>query len=887
MVDVHDEKTFAEQYELNADEYIDVDVVSLPFTVRVQKRLDGIRINNLCELLNTKPEALLNLPGFGLNCFNQIDSYIRELKKNDSSHFSINTLENKSLKSGKKWGKYVEHIKNGDFSFADIDDLNDLERHDFFRIKEAYSVLGEDLVRSCLDNPGTECELLSCFSEYINRCTILSQIKDAMNDIPDDRKHRKCINFITAFSLDENDRDALLSFYESSETELYMINAELISESSYLLVLKFFRWCSFNLLNQVKELFEKKIYKDDRIHFILDARAKKCTLEEVGQSENITRERVRQLENKARHSFEIIQKKLNIVQKIFADNNGEVIITHDDVVKFCGPIGNQVFYLLKNVESESFYYDSQLDVIVVGDQEYARKIALFLDDHPQVSKQDDFKHIISCAIEESLPGKFIQSYIETNYKLTGNVYHKTRLTLASVYEDILIRYFPNGVHIYDEAEISKIRSAIWKDYGDIGLPENDRAITARISSIGMLSGRGIYKPKNKDKTYISNALAEKLHIYIHEDGNEVVMMNTLYYLYRDELSAEGVDNKYFLQGILKELFGDELVFRRDYVSKNKEFHSIYSSIISFIKESKSPVSKKEIKDAFPGITDIVINMAIDDEEILNFFGEYLHASRLVFRENEVERLKRIVDRVTDNDREHHIKEVFEIVTFEQSELLSRNFAKFPFCLQSILEYLFTSQYQFSRPYLARKGIVMGRAAERLHEYIYSEETVSISDISAFSRDNHYQIQSLLDYANSCNDKYLMVDNDTLKMIDELDIDKTFSEELERILLNEVVNTMPIRSLQCWGELPKVNVPWTDWLLYSILNKWSKVFDVGPSNSQLRQAVPLIAPKGKLDIRPFVNLSVYDNMRLADDLNNIDDLLEDIIGNEILEGNDEL
>lgn len=85
----------------------------------------------------------------------------------------------------------------------------------------------------------------------------------------------------------------------------------------------------------------------------------------------------------------------------------------------------------------------------------------------------------------------------------------------------------------------------------------------------------------------------------------------------------------------------------------------------------------------------------------------------------------------------------------------------------------------------------------------------------------------------------------------------------------------------------MNVPWTDWLLYSILNKWSKVFDVGPSNSQLRQAVPLIAPKGKLDIRPFVNLSVYDNMRLADDLNNIDDLLEDIIGNEILEDKDEL
>ena len=436
MVDVHGEKTFAEQYELNANEYIDVDVISLPFTVRVQKRLDGIHINNLCELLNTKPEILLNLPGFGLNCFNQIDSYIRELKKNETNHFSINTLENKSLKSGKKWGEYVEHIKSGDFSFVDIDDLNNQERHDFLRIKEAYSVLGEDLVRSCLDNPETARELLSCFSEYINKCTVFSQIKDAMNDIPDERKHKKCINFIIAFSLDENDRNALLSFYESPETELYMINADLISESSYLLVLKFFRWCSFNLLDQVKELFEKKIYKNGHIDFILEARAKKCTLKEVGQSENITRERVRQLENKARRSFEIIQKEINIVQKIFADNNGEVIITYDDVVKLCGELGNQVFYLLKNVESENFYYDSQLDVIVIGNQEYARKIALFLDDLPQVFKQDDFKHIISCAIEESLPSKFIQSYIETNYRLTGNVYHKTRLSLAFVYEDI-------------------------------------------------------------------------------------------------------------------------------------------------------------------------------------------------------------------------------------------------------------------------------------------------------------------------------------------------------------------------------------------------------------------------------------------------------------------
>lgn len=99
-------------------------------------------------------------------------------------------------------------------------------------------------------------------------------------------------------------------------------------------------------------------------------------------------------------------------------------------------------------------------------------------------------------------------------------------------------------------------------------------------------------------------------------------------MFEEELVSEGVYNKYHLQGILKELFGDEFVFRRDYVSKDGKLTSVYSEIVGFIEKSVYPVTKQQIVEAFPGVTEIVINISISDPEIINLFGVYVHSNKI-------------------------------------------------------------------------------------------------------------------------------------------------------------------------------------------------------------------------------------------------------------------
>ena len=64
--------------------------------------------------------------------------------------------------------------------------------------------------------------------------------------------------------------------------------------------------------------------------------------------------------------------------------------------------------------------------------------------------------------------------------------------------------------------------------------------------------------------------------------------------FQEELEACGITNKYYLQGILKALFGDRYFFRRDYLAKDDSVTSIYNDIVQFIKTSDYPVLKEEI-----------------------------------------------------------------------------------------------------------------------------------------------------------------------------------------------------------------------------------------------------------------------------------------------------
>ena len=378
----------------------------------------------------------------------------------------------------------------------------------------------------------------------------------------------------------------------------------------------------------------------------------------------------------------------------------------------------------------------------------------------------------------------------------------------------------------------------------------------------------------KRTKYISNSLAGRILQYIDESDQKIFLMNSLYSVFERELNEEGVFNKYYLQGILRELCSDKYYFRRDYVSKDSEATSLYASVVNFIKKSEYPVQKQQIKNTFPGITEIVINLSVSDPEVLNYFGAYLHSSRLVISSKEQWDLLCALTEIVSDHKAHHGTEVYETIQRQMPTVFSRNAAMYPFSAFSILEYLFGDTFQFSRPYIAEPNVEIGRPGERLHDLIYSGDEFAISDIKEFCKEHRLQIQSLLEYGNACNDRFFWRDKYTMVSIESTGITETISQEIEEIIAAEIICTQPISQITCWHRLPRIAVPWTEWLIYSSLNKWGQRLTVATSSNQLRMAVPLIAPQGEMVADAFKEMSA-ESVQI-DDLDNIDDLIADLI-----------
>lgn len=874
------EITYAGKYNIDPDEYTEINVPSLALSTHLINLLMRNGIFSFDKLLTTPLETLINFKGFGKKCIDELDAYCHKLK-NDQISVCENDKPQDNLKC------LIENrqkIMVGDFSFLDNLDLSTEATLVIEKYKNAFELLGEELASECVLNTAKILNIIDMFSDYQNYMKRYLELQNELAKVPVFRHKLKATSFIKAYTIDNKKRDLLYRMCEAKDcTILDMVEkSDLRDNLAFLEIKRFLAWCSFDLKEEIDELF-KDLYTKDTLSTVIKMRAERHTLEEIGKNLGVTRERVRQLEAKVKRKFNQYHGRIRIISKIAADRNGDSIITPTEIKEYCGENSDELIFLLQSSAGVNYTYDSQLDVFIMGDDSIKTRVNNYIENLPDIIKVSKLTSVLEYAeTEMDIPSEILEKAIIDSYKCTGEVYHRCRLTLSTVYRNILEKYYPNGIKVYDEAEIGEFRKRIFIEYGEIELPEHNRALAARISDIGILCGRGIYRVKNKN--FISKKLAEKIFNYINTSENTIFLLNTLFAVFEKELLSEGIDNRYFLQGILRDLYGDKFFFKRDYITKDYNVTSFYSKVVDFIKKSEFPVSKEDIQNAFPGITEIMINFSVDDPNVLNYFGEYLHSIRLSISESEKIYLRNEIEVLVSDGNVHHVRDVYEIISQEKPEILTRNAALYPFSAYSILEYLFREEFQFMRPYIAKNGTEMSRTAERLRDFIYAKDEISVSQIGEFARDSHFQIQSLLEYVNSCNDEYLLVNDDLLMRIDLTGVDEMIAEQVDNIIVNEISETEIISDLNIWQNLPSIKIPWTDWLIYSIITKWGKKTVAGTSSNQFRLSVPLVAPVGNFDADKFagVEKSHSSNYFEADNLDNIDALLEDIIDDSFLQ-----
>lgn len=873
---------FAEYYSIDTTEYVEEPITALPFSVRVTNLFMENGITTVVEMLNSSPEKLLRIKGFGINCLDEIKKCCLKIQSENSIISHLVPHERKGYKGAKVFRDNSRLISMGDYSFTNEITLSNEETEQLQCYKEAGDILGEKLVYDCVNAPPKVQPLIEMFAHYRNGMRRYFEISELFSRIPNSRKKKYAHGFINAFTVDDKERELLHKQCQNEHQTLALMiaNVNLSEDSMYFLIKKFVKWCSFDLTAEIESLFSE-LYPNERTRLVIQMRAQHKTLEEIGNLLGITRERVRQIEVKTKRNFNKLHSRVRVISKISAERNGDTVLTPTEIGEYCSTNAEELIFLLQSYDSINYNYDKELDVFVIGDESLHDTVLSYLETLPDIVPASKLSTVLEMAQEEeNIPSEMLEKAFLEAYKVTGDVYHRSRLSLAKVYNNILEKYYPNGIKAYDSEEIAIFRKLIENEYGDIGLPENNRALTARISNICILCDRGIYRPKKQE--YITNDLLQKIYRYIIDNDNSVFLTNTIFSVFKNELVAQGVNNKYYLQGILHEAFEDKFVFRRDYISKDINITSIYSAIINFIKKSNYPVDKKEIYEAFPGITAVVIAFATSDPCIINLFGKYIHGTRLNITDTDKVYLSNLIKRYISSNQIIHYKDLFDYIYNDDPDLLNKIFVYIPTSLFSVLEYLFKDKYQFKRPFIAVNGMKIEDPTDKFKEYILKNDELVISDITAFAREIHYEIYSILDELNSFNSTHLIVNKNNFARIDTIGITEKIAKEAINILTDEVRDCKLIVQLECLYKLPKINIPWSDWLIYSLVLKWSTELVVGTTSNQFKRATPIIAPRGKLCVEEFEGVEVdkISAMAQIDDLDNIDDLISDYIELEV-------
>ena len=874
-----DEKklSFEERFNLNANEYSNVYIELDMFSIRVSNRLLGKKIDTVEKLLMCSHDTLANIKGFGAGCFKEVYDYIDTLRKSNAASVVENVSADVSYELPLYYKEHVNSILDDNYDFSHN---REEEKKIISKLQDANSCVDRELLHLCIREP----EYMMALSFELSFFGVNFELKnEIMSQIPERRKKNKVINYINAMAEGE-EKYFLKNLIKSKDEELeHFIRCnyrEFVNNKNYLS--KFIKVCTFDLDVLINKFFNE-ILKDERTYLIVKKRAEGNTLEEVGAVFSVTRERIRQIERKSGIKLMNWIKANKILSKIVADENGNNIFWREKFDVFFGQYSSIVWFLLRTYcdKIAGLSYDKSIGFFIYGDESLLINMQTYVDGLPTHFNEMQLNAYLQIASNiHGYPIDMLMILIDRQYKKTGDVYHTSRLTLGSIYNQILSKYYPYGVHIYDEREINSFREYIKFEFGDINSYPSDRAIIARVTAIGVLCDRGTYCAK-KEK-YISQELRDDIYNYIMNSEPVIFSLSTIYDVFKERLNKENVNNRYYLQGIIKELFSNDFVLTKDYISKDPNVTTVYTEIISLIKKSRHPVTKRQISQAFPGITDIVLNMAVSDTDIINLFGEYIHSSKLKLDDVDIKYIDNVLKKTFTDKDFIHCKDIYGFISKDNPNLLTSNGIYQAFGLYSLLEYLYADKLEFMRPYIGKQGVQITRTLTQMYEMVELSEKIYLKDIIYFAKENHFQIYSILDFAVSCNDTHLLLNNKELASFEYIGVDEYIANEVENIILNEIKGTTYISDMQCIHKFPKINVNWTEWLIYTLLCKWGKNVDVTVTSTTFRYAQAVIAPKGDMcteNLEKRINNS-RENMYLPDDLENIDDLIIDISFDEL-------
>lgn len=863
-----DNEVLFEKYNIDVELYRGMPIDFGELRIRTANCLKGAGIFDIDSLLSMSYDKLSGIKSLGMLSLNDIEEYVKKLdSKTEEMMEKMDICMTSRIKNRR------DMIYFGEFTEELYDGVNKCEQRTIEKLKKGFELLDHDLIVLCRENPVFACDIsnmLKRFAMQIEKHKELDKLYDSVKG----KINNYLKPYYEVYPMRETISEEFKNYCEDDGvllgTLFDKVTSSVISTEEKI---KFVKWVSYDLKEEFASFLDGFYEKSANTEKVLLFRARKCTLQEIGDELGITRERVRQIEKKVVQPFCRWQGNKRFLPRLSAEFNGETILESIELQEYFGDTTEVLLYLLQCADDEFFSYDRDTDTVIMVDDDitdFAREYVEKMPDELDVAIVEEYKN--KAIDEHDIPIDIFEREIDRQYKISGTVYHRNKLSLEKMYNIVMKRYYPDGMNVYDDAELARFRTLLINDFGDVSLPEKNRAISVALGRTCILCGRGKYRVK--DDVTIPHKLVKKIWEFIMKSDRRLFFMNEIFLEFENELREEGIDNRFFLQGILREEYENDLFFRKDYVSKDSENLSMYRDIQLFIKESEYPVTKEQIREAYPGITEIMISIALADDDIINYFGSYIHGANLNLYADDKKYIDKVVGAIMTDGAPHHCDEIFSIIQNGNQDMLNRLGIFYQYSLFSLLQYLYKERYEFVRPYIAEKGTNINKPIELLQEYVSANEVFEITELLGLAKEYHYFVYDILKFLNGWNDTHLLINKEKMATIEYIGITSDIANEVEQQILKEIDDSALITNLKCIYNLPIIYVTWNEWLIYSVINKWGKELEANTTSNQFRLSSPVVSRIGRFNREDYGD-SDSGEMVQAIDLNDID-AVEDYI-----------
>ena len=591
---------------------------------------------------------------------------------------------------------------------------------------------------------------------------------------------------------------------------------------------------NIKLLNQPPEelikLVLETIKENDNFEIFRARSTGKVTLQRLGEQYNVTRECIRKREQKILllfESFFILFKKL-----IFG--KGDKLILDIDDIKSTFTDDEDMLYIKYALISETYpgaVYFKELDKFLLNQNvDVTRgKLDRIIEDSLEdiFDFYNEIVNIDEILKETNLEFVDIEDFLVymkgKGFKENGNYIVRSGTSLRKIYSYILREYFPEGVRYSDQKDMEAVLKIAREDFNLERHTEEDTRSLAAMISENVLCDRGRYIHANYID--IPSTLVDKIKNYIIGNPEETLLLGDVFYRFEEELKEQSnVNNRYFLHGVLKHYYGEELIFARDKVSKAScEIMSTNKILENFLMDQGVPVEKERIREQFPGWTEVmIVNSEVVNKNIISWGNGGLTCAKLIeITETDKKEFHNAIEAELEELNGYCTAMlIYKKLQLKMNSFYKKNRIKNYVNLFYVLEHLFEDIYYFRMPHILKeKQDKQFTTIDIIIKTIEDRKVVTYDEISDYFINKLKMNDNIMYAANIKLMKRLIevrkgeyILKDTLKLNgDSLNKIREFIEI--QLSGNEYV---PMISIIDYRGLPDIGYEWNPFLLQDII-----------------------------------------------------------------------